>query len=202
MSDLSEIRRAIAAAPPELRASLRAAVESGIGALRKPEEISLPRWAHRNFYLSAESSQREERWRAWPLQIGVLFCLGDDATKEVWWFKSARVGASKCLLADIAYTAQHQRRNQGLWLPTDADRDDYVKTDLDPMLRDVAVMRSVFPKASARSKENTLQQKKFLGSLLKLRGGQSSGNYRRLTLAKARADELDGFEQSVENAGT
>lgn len=196
------MRAILAAAPAEVRASIREAVAKGIAALRKPEDLSLAKWAHRNFYLSAESSQREEQWRAWPVQIGLLHCMGDDNVAELWFFKSARLGYTKCLLADILYTAQHQRRNQGLWLPTDADRDDFVKTDLDPALRDVKVMKSVAKRTAATAKESTLQQKAFLGSLLKLRGGKSSGNYRRLTLAKARADELDGFELNVEGAGT
>lgn len=200
--NLADLHQALAALPEEARASIREAAEKGLKALRKPPDISLPVWAHRNFYLSAESSQQEQQWRAWPLQIGLLFVMGDDDVRELWFFKSARLGYTKCLLADMLYTAHHQRRNQGLWLPTDADRDDFVKTDLDPALRDVKVMREVSINAAATSKENTLQQKGFLGSRLKLRGGKSAGNYRRLTLAKARADELDGFEQNVEGAGT
>lgn len=202
MSDLSEIREVMACLLPEARATIRDHVRGGLATLRKPEELTLARWAHRHFYLSAESSQREEKWQAWPWQIGILDCMGDDNIEELTEFKSARVGASKCLLAEIAYTAQHQRRNQGLWLPTDTDSDDFCKTDLDPMLEDVAVMRTVFPKALEKSKLNSLKQKKFLGSILKLRGGHAAGNYRRLTISKGKADELDGFEQSVEGAGT
>jgi phage terminase large subunit GpA-like protein len=202
MSDLSEIRRAIAQLPVELRESFRESVSTGLDALRKPEDISLETWAHRHYYLSAESSQREEVWRAWPIQIGILHCLGNDNIEEFWFYKSARLGWTKCLLADIGYTAQHQRRNQGLWLPKDADRDDFVKTDLDPMLRDVKIMRKVFPRVIEKSKDNTLLGKRFLGSLLKLRGGHAAGNYRRLTLAKGRADEIDGFDLNIEGAGT
>lgn len=202
MSDLSQVRAMLAALPPELQASLREVADTGLEALRKPEDLSLAQWAHRHFYLSAESSQREEEWRAWPIQIGILHCMGDDNIAEFAFYKSARLGYTKCLLAAIGYTAQHQRRNQALWLPKDGDRDDFVKTDLDTMLRDVAIMQKVFPKSAERSKENTLQQKKFLGSILKLRGGQASGNYRRLTVAKAYVDEIDGFELNVEGAGT
>jgi phage terminase large subunit GpA-like protein len=201
MSDLSEISKVIRALPAELRKSLLASSQNGLEALRKPEDLSLPKWAHRHFYLSAESSQREEEWRAWPIQIGILFAMGDDNVEEFTFFKSARLGYTKCLLAEIGYTAQHQRRNQCVWQPSDGDSDDFVKTDLEPMLRDVKIMRKVFPRVLAKSKANTLQQKKFLGSLLKMRGGNAAGNYRRLTLAKAKADELDGFDQSIEKAG-
>lgn len=202
MSDQGEIRKVLAALPAELRQSILKSARRGLEALKKPEDLSLARWAHRHFYLSAESSQREEKWVAWPFQIGILDCMSNDNIEEFTFFKSARLGYTKCLLADIGYTAQHQRRNQGVWQPTDKDSDDFVKTDLDTMLRDVRIMRTVMPAVLAKSKENTLAQKKFLGSLLKLRGGNAAGNYRRLTLAKARADELDGFELSIEKAGT
>lgn len=201
MSDLSIMGHLMRSLPDELRKSMLESVRTGLDALRKPDDIPLPVWAHRHFYLSAESSQREEQWRAWPIQIGILFAMGDDNVEEFTFFKSARLGYTKCLLAEIAYTAQHQRRNQCVWQPSDGDSDDFVKTDLEPMLRDVKIMRKVFPRALSKSKANTLQQKKFLGSLLKMRGGNASGNYRRLTLAKAKADELDGFDQSIEKAG-
>lgn len=201
MSDLSEIRLLLAAMPPELRQNVLETAERGLNTLRKPEDISLAVWAHRHFYLSAESSQREERWRAWWFQLGILECMGSDLIEEFAFRKSARLGYTKCLLADIAYTAQHQRRNQGIWQPTDADSDDFTKTELEPMLRDVAIMRTVFPRVLQKSKANTLQQKKFIGSLLKMRGGKAAGNYRRLTLAKARADEIDGFDQQIEGSG-
>jgi terminase, large subunit len=201
MSDESVIKELLRALPAEQRLAIRDSAKRGLEALKKPEDMSLAQWAHRHFYLSAESSQREEKWEAWPFQIGILDCMGNDGIKEFTFFKSARLGYTKCLLADILYTAQHQRRNQAVWLPKDGDSDDFVKTDLDPALEDVTIMRTVFPKALAKSKANSLQQKKFSGSILKLRGGHASGNYRRLTIAKGRADELDGFEQSVEKAG-
>ena len=50
------------------------------------------------------------------------------------------------------------------------------------MLRDVKVMKSVFPSHIRKSKANTLNMKKFLGSILFMKGGTSSGNYRRMTL--------------------
>jgi phage terminase large subunit GpA-like protein len=202
MSEESEIRQLMRSLLPELRAAVIESSGRGLDALKKPEDLSLPRWAHRHFYLSAESSQSEEEWRAWPFQIGLLYAMGDDNVKEFTFFKSARLGYTKCLLADIAWTAQHQRRNQCIWQPTDKDSDDFCKTDLEPMLRDVRIMRTVFPRVLEKSKINTLQQKKFMGSLCKLRGGTAAGNYRRLTIAKGRADELDGFDQTIEKAGT
>lgn len=186
--------------PSYLRASIRRAVAQGLRALRSPPPLTLAQWAHRYFFLSAESSQQQGAWRAYPFQAGLLDAMGHDEIREVTVRKSARVGYTKCLLALIAYNAQHKRRNQLVFQPTDADSDDFCKTELEPMLRDVEVMREVFPKVLAKSKTNTLQQKKFLGSILKLRGGTSAGNYRRHTVQAVLMDELDGFDQKVEKS--
>jgi phage terminase large subunit GpA-like protein len=201
LSDASEIKRLLLAAPPELLQAMRASAQKGITALKKPSDLSLARWSHRHFYLSAESSLREEKWRAWPFQIGILDCMGNDNIEEFTFFKSARLGYTKCLLALIGYTAQHRRRKQCVWQPTDADSDDFVKTDLDPMLRDVRIMRSVMPRMMSTIKESTLKAKTFLGSILKMRGGKTSGNFRRLTLDLGIGDELDGFDLSIDKAG-
>jgi phage terminase large subunit GpA-like protein len=69
------------------------------------------------------------------------------------------------------------------------------------MLRDVRVMRRIFPKFNRKSKSNTLKRKQFLGCQLHLRGGNSAGNYRRLTVDCVYYDETDGFARDVDKEG-
>ncbi|WP_223879244.1 terminase gpA endonuclease subunit [Chitinimonas arctica] len=173
----------------------------GLAAFGVPEPMSLETWAAKHFYLSAESSYVEQEWRAWPFQRAIMAVMSNDDIREVDLKKSARVGYTKIILAKLAYNAHHKRRNQALWQPTDEDRDEFVKTELDPMLRDVAVMRDVFPAYMARHKDNTLQAKKFLGSMLHLRGGKAAKNYRRISVDDAILDEVDGFDADVEKEG-
>lgn len=183
-----------------LRASLRAAVAKGLEALKTPEPLDGDQWAERHFYLSAESSQGEKRWESYPFQRAMLGAMGDDDIEEVDVRKSARVGYTKMLLAIIGYFAQHKRRSQCLWQPTDGDSDEFCKAELEPMLRDVKAMQQVFPRFMAKSKANTLNMKKFLGSLLYLKGGTSAGNFRRMTLQAALLDEFDAFDQKIEKS--
>lgn len=167
-----------------------------------PPPMRLSEWAETNFYLSAESSYRQERWSAYPYQVALLDCMGSDEIEEVNFRKSARVGYTKMLLAAVGYFAEHKRRNQAVWLPTDEDRDGFVKTELEPMLRDVSVMRDVFPQQLAKNKSNTLKQKTFIGSTLHLRGGKAAKNYRALSVDVAYLDELDGFDTDIEKEGS
>jgi len=185
---------------PELRAAIRQAAVRGLESLKTPEPLTLYQWAERHFYLSAESSQGEKRWSAYPYQRGMLCAIGDDHIQEVDNQKSARVGWTKMLLAGMAYFAQHKRRNQCVWQPTDADSDEFCKSEVEPMLRDVRKMQQVFPAMMRKSKANTLNMKKFLGSLLYLKGGTSAGNYRRMTLQVAWADEFSAFDAKIEKS--
>lgn len=181
--------------------ALRSHLERGLAAFGVPEPMTLDEWARKHFYLSAESSYVEQIWTPWWFQPAIMACISNDDIREVDLRKSARVGYTKIVLAAMGYFAQHKRRNQVLWQPTDDDRDEFVKTELDPMLRDVAVMEKVFPAYLKRDKDNTLQAKKFLGSIAHLKGGKASKNYRRISADVAILDEYDAFDSNIEKEG-
>jgi terminase, large subunit len=181
---------------------IHAAIARGLQTLEAVAPMRLSEHAGKHFYLSAESSYVEGTWKAYPYQIAILDAVGNDDIEEVDLMKSARVGYTKIITAAVSYFAHHKKRNQALWQPTDEDSDDFCKTELEPMLRDVPVMASVFPYLNSRCKENTLKQKKFLGSVLHLRGGKAAKNYRRITIDTAYLDEIDGFDLNIEKEGS
>lgn len=170
--------------------------------MKQPLPLKLSEWAAEHFYLSAESSYVQGKWEAYPYQVGIMDCMGHDDIREITLLKSARIGYTKMIMAAIGYYAEHKHRNQAVWQPVDDDADEFVKTEIDPMIRDVPAMRRIFPWHNSRSKHNTLRQKTFLGSILHIRGGRSAKNYRRLSLDVAYLDELDGFDPNVEEEGT
>ncbi|WP_338618176.1 phage terminase large subunit family protein [Pigmentiphaga sp. CHJ604] len=187
--------------PAQYRAVIAQNLRRGLASFKVPEPMTLRQHAELHFYLSAESSYVEKRWEAWPFQRAILACVGNDDIQEVDVQKSARVGYTKILLAAIAYFAEHRRRNQVLWQPTDSARDEFVKTELEPMLRDVRVMHPIFPTRLARHKDNTLLVKKFIGSMLHLRGGRSADNYRRLSPSVGYLDEFSSFDSNIDGEG-
>ncbi|MBW7896532.1 MAG: phage terminase large subunit family protein [Opitutaceae bacterium] len=182
-------------------AQVRLRLARGLAAWAVHEPVSLCKWSEEHFYLSAESSYVEQRWTPWTFQRAIMACISNDDIYEVDLKKSARVGYTKILLADICYTSHHKRRNQAIWQPTDEDRDEFVKTELDPVLRDIPVMRDVLPTYLARHKDNTLQQKKFIGSMLHMKGGKAAKNYRRISVDSAKIDEADAFDRDIEKEG-
>jgi len=178
------------------------AAREGLNTLRIPAPLTLSQWAEKHFYLSAESSYVEGRWESFPFQVGIMDCISNDDIREVNFIKSARVGATKMMLAAIGYFAQHKKRNQAIWQPVDGDISEFAKTEVDTMLRDVPIMRTIFPDYGKKSKNNTMEQKMFIGSTLHLRGGKAAKNYRRISPDVVYLDELDGFDSNVEKEGS
>jgi phage terminase large subunit GpA-like protein len=185
---------------PAIAREIQKALRGGLSPLQVEPPLSLSAWAAKHFFLSAESSQKRERWTPWPFQPGIMDAMSNDAIEEVDVPKSARVGYTKMLLACIAYDAHHKRRNQAIWQPTDDDSASFTKTELEPALRDIGCMQQVFPSYLAKSKDNTLQLKRFLGSVLHMLGGKAAKNYRRITIASAKLDEIDGFDRLIERS--
>ena len=125
---------------------IQKAIRTVLKSLEAPEPLSLSEWAAKHFYLSAESSYVEGAWRAYPFQTAIMDAFSNDDIEVVVFRKSARVGYTKMLVAAIAYFAHHKPRNQAVWQPTDDDADEFVKVELDTMLRDANAMREGFPR--------------------------------------------------------
>ena len=180
----------------ETQRALMAAVQAGLAPLRAEKPETLSRWASQHFKLSAESSHKRGQWEAYPFQSGWMDAFSNDAIEEVTVRKSKRVGYTKTLVAFIAYNAAHRRRKQAIWQPTDDDRDSFVKSEVDPMLRDVEAMQPVL----VRGKDDTLKLKQFMGSVLHMLGGKAARAFRRITVAVSILDEASAFDQVVEKS--
>ena len=180
---------------PTLRAVINAVI-GGMAPLLAVPPMTLSQWAETYFFLSAEASHTQGRWVAYPFQRGWMDAFSNDDIEEVTVRKAKRVGYTKTLLAFIAYNAAHRRRKQALWQPTDDDRDSFVKSEVEPMLRDVDALKAV----AVKGKEDTMKLKSFLGSMLHILGGKAARAYRRITVAVVMLDEVDGFDQKIEKS--
>jgi phage terminase large subunit GpA-like protein len=194
--------RSMLDASPELRQEMNAALARGLRPFEAPARMRLSTWMEKHFYLSEESSYQKGQWEFYPYQVAIADCMGDDDIPYIDWQKSARTGYTKIFLGAVCYFAEHKRRNQAVYQPTDEDRDDFTTTELEPTLRDVKVMQRVFPKFNRKSKDNTIKKKRFLGCLLHLRGAKAAKNFRRITVDNVYYDECDGMDRDVEKEGS
>lgn len=198
----AEMRDMLEAMPVELSRALSETIARTLAVLRVPPPMRLSVWFDEFFYFSKESSYLEGRQPAWPPQRGMMDMMGHQDVHHFTSRKSARVGYTKMLLAHTCWEAEHKRRNAVIYQPTDEDRDDFVTTELEPVLRDVKIMRKVMPRFTRRSKDNTLKKKAFTTGQLHLRGGKAAKNYRRLTVDTVKYDEFSGFDRDIEKEGS
>ena len=90
--------------------SLAAAVNLGLSAMQRPPVQTAAEWMDEEYYLSVEGSYQEGRWKSLPFQVAIINAMANDDIREVNFVKSARVGYTKMLVANIAYKIEHKKR--------------------------------------------------------------------------------------------
>jgi phage terminase large subunit GpA-like protein len=170
--------------------------------LRRPLPITPADWADANFYMSGESSYIEGVWRTAPFQRAPLNMMSNDAIQELDILKSARIGYTKMLMITAAFMIAHKRRNQIIYQPTDTDAKEFMKTHVQPMIRDVRPVRELSSWYGKRHPDNTQHAKTFdHRRRLSALGGAAAKNYREKSVDTVILDELDGFDEDVEGEG-
>lgn len=178
------------------------AIKNALLILTALPPMRLSEWAQKNFYLSEESSYVSGSWNAYSYQNFILDAFGSDDVEEVSVKKSARTGYTKMLLAASAFFATYRKRNQAIWQPTDGDAEEFVATEYDPMLRDVKLIKPIFPALEKKHKHNTNSFKKLIGCAIYIKGGSTARNYRRITVDVAMLDEIDSFDKDIDQEGS
>ena len=179
--------------------ALSKAVRRGLDGFRAEARTPLADWAAENFRLDGGSSQQKGAWEAWAFQIGMMDFMSDDRVEDLYILKSKRVGYTKMISAFVAYCIAHTRRNLALWQPTDDDRDSYVKSEIDPVLDQIAAVRKV--RKVGGKDTDTMKLKQFLHSVAHFLGGKASRAYRRITVSAAILDEWSKFDAVIEKTG-
>ncbi|KNC91288.1 phage terminase large subunit family protein [Trabulsiella odontotermitis] len=178
-------------------------ISDGLRGLVRPVPVSVVEWADAHYYLPKESSYQEGRWKTLPYQRAIMNSMGADYIRVVNIIKSARVGYSKMLLATFAYFTEHKQRNQLLFLPTETDAANFMKSHVEPTIRDVPVLLSLAPWFGKKHRDNTLVMKRYShGKIFWCLGGKAAKNYREKSVDVVGYDELASFDEDIEKEGS
>lgn len=170
--------------------SLRAAGDEN---LRPPRVLSLNEWSEQHALLTSTSAE-PGRFRPWRYQAGIADAITDPAVETITVMKAARVGYSVVMTNAIGYFLQHDPCAVLVVQPRVEDAEDFSKTEIVPMLRDIDVMAAIAGKPKAKVATSTILRKTMLnGSSLALVGANSPGGFRRITARVVLLDEVDGF---------
>lgn len=140
---------------------LQHSARAGLRSLYRPEPQTAVEWADNHYYLPKESAYQEGRWQTLPFQRAIMNAMGNDYIREVNVVKSARVGYSKMLLGVYAYFIEHKQRNSLIWLPTDGDAENFMKSHVEPTIRDIPSLLALAPWYGKKHRDNTLSMKRF-----------------------------------------
>lgn len=173
-------------------------------ALLKPKpRLTGSQWADTYYYLSPESSASPGKWKTLPYQIEPIDCMTDEVTEQVTWWKSARVGYTKCINVAVAYHIHQNPASILLAQPTEDEALGYAEDEIEPMIRDNDVVSDLIGKTTkkGRNKKEKTAKKMYPGGILELVGAHSPRNFRRRTVRVFIGDEIDGWEQSAGKEG-
>lgn len=173
-------------------------------ALLKPKpRLSGADWADKYFHLSPESSASPGKWKTLPYQIEPINCMTDEVTEQVTWFKSARVGYTKCINVAVGYHIHQNPASILLAQPTDGEALGYAEDEIEPMIRDNDVISELIGKTTkkGKNKKEKTAKKMYPGGILELVGAHSPKNFRRRTVRVFIGDEIDGWEQQAGQEG-
>lgn len=191
--------------PPWMN-ELRKAVALGLQGLYKSPPKTAVEWAEDDkdgFYMSAESSYNEGKWKTAWFQVAILNAMGNDLIRVINFVKSARIGYTKMLMANIGYKIQHKRRHVLMWSPTDPDAEGISKSHVNGLIRDVPSMLALAPWFGRKHSHNTLEAKVFANQrTLWTLGGKAARNYREKSADEVIYDELSKFDPDVEGEGS
>ncbi|MCN6804887.1 phage terminase large subunit family protein, partial [Escherichia coli] len=81
-----------------------------------------------------------------------------------------------------------------IWLPTDGDAENFMKTHVEPTIRDIPSLLALAPWYGKKHRDNTLTMKRFSnGRGFWCLGGKAAKNYREKSVDVAGYDELAAF---------
>ncbi|EQA1144695.1 hypothetical protein AT529_004143 [Escherichia coli] len=107
------------------------------------------------------------------------------------------------LLGVYAYFIEHKQRNTLIWLPTDGDAENFMKTHVEPTIRDIPSLLALAPWYGKKHRDNTLTMKRFTnGRGFWCLGGKAAKNYREKSVDVAGYDELAAFDEDIEQEGS
>lgn len=184
-------------------ANAAGAIATGLVSLNIPVPLTTVQWADQHYYLPKESSYTPGQWETLPFQVAIMNSMGNDRIRTVNLIKSARVGYTKMLLGVEAYFIEHKSLNSLLFQPTDSAAEDFMKSHVEPTIRDVPVLLELAPWFGRKHRDNTLTLKRFSSGVgFWCLGGAAAKNYREKSVDVVCYDELSSFEPDVEKEGS
>lgn len=152
-------------------------------------------WADDHYWVG------KDKWKTLPFQTAILNAMGSDSIQQVVVKKSARVGYSQMLLADMCYKIAHKSRDQIIWQPTDKEAQHFSKDELGTCIDNVAMVRERFPWYGRQGGKNAIDYKEFTTAKVHILGANTPNAFARRTASDGKLDEYSRMPSDVGGKG-
>ena len=154
-----------------------------------PKRLSLSEWTEQHFVLSPEYSARSGVIDLFEFQKGIFDAFTDESVDELVLMCGTQLVKTLLLQCSIAYLIACDPGPALLVMPKDGDSKAFSKERLNPMLRDIPILKGVTD-GSSKTGQSTLLEKDFMGGSLALAGGIAPGNLARRSIRYLFVDEV------------
>lgn len=188
---------------PDAVQALREAVNAVLKTLAPPPRLKLSQWCDKNRILSKESNPIGGRWNTdtFPFQREILDVMNDWKTQEIVIMSSAQIGKTSCIENLIAYYIVHDPSPILIVFPEGTTLRAFSQDRLDPMVRDMPILREKMDKKRERDSSNTITYKKFTGGQLTFVTAGSSKQLRSRPIRILLCDEIDAYDENLTGEG-
>jgi len=160
----------------------------------------LSEWTEQHFVLSPEYSARSGVIDLFGFQKGIFDAFTDESVDELVLMCGTQLVKTLLLQCAIAYLIACDPGPALLVMPKDGDSKAFSKERLNPMLRDIPILKGVTD-GSSKTGQSTLLEKDFMGGSLALAGGIAPGNLARRSIRYLFVDEVDKLPVSAGKEG-
>jgi phage terminase large subunit GpA-like protein len=169
-----------------------------------PPRLKVSEWADRFRKLSSEASAEPGQWRTSraEYQRGMMDAVNDPTVETVVIMSSAQIGKSDALVNNTIGYFIHQDPSPILLIqPTVDMAESYSKDRIATMIRDTPELKQLVGDAKAKSSNNTVLHKKFVGGQLVIAGANSPAGLASRPIRVILADEVDRYPASASEEG-
>lgn len=172
---------------------------------RRP--VPIVEWVERHYLVTKDSGAAEPgpyRFDRVPWWREVAEVFADEVHQEIVVAKSAQVGYTELLMAYIAWCMSEDPSSMLMIQPDIERAESWSKERLDPVLRDVPALKDLMrskAKGMARSSDDTMRRKMFVGGWLAIMGSNSPAGLASRPARRLLGDERDRWAVSAGSEG-
>lgn len=178
---------------------IASAIGRSLSHIRPPEKVTPVEWAEAHVRIPAGNALPGlVRMRNAPFQAEPLNMIARPDCREITLMWSAQTGKTFVQLMAMGYFIDHDPQSQMMMQPSQGDLQTWLSAKFDPMVEQSEALSTKVAAPRSRGGVNNQRMKQYPGGALMFAWSGSPKTMRGRSAPKIFADEIDGYERTVE----